>query len=206
MSAPGPYRLNNGENAGPIEFSFDGRMLRGIEGDTVASALLANGLRVVSRSFKFHRPRGIYSAGYEEPNALVQLDSGAESVPCARATLVPLSTGLTVSSEVGWPSVSFDALRAIDFVHPVFAAGFYNKTFVWPSWHVYEPLIRKLAGFGHAPTGPDPDRYEFAFGLARVTVTSLSPAPATGLPLGSSTRPRTSMVPSLPGLVGGGFP
>jgi sarcosine oxidase subunit alpha len=156
----GPYRLKLKENAAPIEFRFNGRLLRGIEGDTVASALLANGIRVVSRSFKFHRPRGVFSAGCEEPNALVQLHSGEHSVPCARATLIPLSAGLKVSSEAGWPNISFDALRSIDFVHSVFAAGFYTKTFMWPSWHVYEPIIRRLAGFGRVPTGPDPDRYE----------------------------------------------
>jgi sarcosine oxidase subunit alpha len=160
MSKRGPYRLKERADAAPVEFRFDGRSLRGIEGDTVASALLANGYQVVSRSFKYHRPRGIFSAGFEEPNALVQLHSGAHAVPCARATLVPLSAGLEVSSTAGWPSLSFDALRAIDFVHSVFAAGFYNKAFMWPSWHVYEPTIRKLAGFGHMPTGPDPDRYE----------------------------------------------
>ena len=160
MSGSGPYRLRLKENASPIEFCFDGRVIRGIEGDTVASALLANGFRVVSRSFKFHRPRGIFSAGYEEPNAIVQLSSGARSIPCARATLIPLIHGLEVSSEAGWPSVSFDVLRAIDFVHSVFAAGFYNKAFIWPSWRLYEPIIRNLAGFGRAPTGPDPDRYD----------------------------------------------
>jgi sarcosine oxidase subunit alpha len=160
MSGAGPYRLKGTADAGPVEFRFDGRVVRGIKGDTVASALLANGIRVVSRSFKFHRPRGIFSGGYEEPNALVQLHSGAHSIPCARATLIPLSAGLEVASEAGWPSVSFDVLRVIDFVHNVFAAGFYNKTFIWLSWHVYEPIIRKLAGFGRAPTGPDPDRYE----------------------------------------------
>jgi sarcosine oxidase, subunit alpha len=160
MSAPGPYRLRKGADSEFIEFRFNGRILRGVEGDTVASALLANGVRVVSRSFKFHRPRGIFSAGFEEPNAFVQLHSGARTIPCARATRVPLSVGLEVSSQGGWPSLSHDALRAIDFVHSVFAAGFYNKTFTWPSWHVYEPFIRKLAGFGRAPTGPDPDRYD----------------------------------------------
>jgi sarcosine oxidase subunit alpha len=159
VSAPGPYRLQNGE-AESVEFLFDGRVLRGIQGDTVASALLANGFRVVSRSFKYHRPRGIFSAGFEEPNALVQLNSGEHGIPCARATLVPLSSGLEVTSQVGWPSLSFDVLRAIDFVHSVFAAGFYNKAFIWPSWHFYEPIIRKLAGFGHAPSGADPDRYD----------------------------------------------
>lgn len=160
MSAPGPYRLKRSAAALPVEFRFNGRALQGIEGDTVASALLANGIRVVSRSFKFHRPRGIFSAGYEEPNALVQLHSGARAILSARATLVPLSAGLEVSSQAGWPSVSHDALRAIDCVHSIFAAGFYNKAFMWPSWHVYEPIIRKLAGFGRAPMGPDPDRYD----------------------------------------------
>ena len=160
MSARGPYRLEKGAQGAPVEFRFDGRALRGIEGDTVASALLANSYRIVSRSFKFHRPRGVFSAGVEEPNALVQLYSGARAIPCARATLVPICAGLEVFSQVGWPSVSLDALRAIDFVHSVFAAGFYNKTFMWPSWHVYEPIIRKLAGFGRAPLGSDPDRYD----------------------------------------------
>jgi sarcosine oxidase, subunit alpha len=160
MSAAGPYRLTTRADGAPIEFRFDGRVLRGVEGDTVASALLANGVRVVSRSFKFHRPRGIFSAGLEEPNAFVQLHSGARAIPRARATLVPLSAGLEVSSQVGWPGLSRDALRAIDFVPSVFAAGFYNKTFMWPSWRVYEPLIRRLAGLGCAPTGRDPDRYD----------------------------------------------
>src|ERR1700733_13300167 len=159
MSA-GPYRLRVAADAVPVKFRVDGQTICGVMGDTVASALLANGFRVVSRSFKFHRPRGIFSAGYEEPNALVQLNSGAYSIPCARATLIPIRSGLEVSSGTGWPSVSFDALRAIDFVHHLFAAGFYNKTFIWPSWHRYESIIRKLAGFGRAPTGPDPHRYE----------------------------------------------
>ena len=160
MSASGPYRLSSKRGAKAIAFRFDGRVLSGAEGDTVASALLANGIRIVSRSFKFHRPRGIYSAGFEEPNALVQLHSGARTIPSARATLVPLQHGLEVFSQSGWPSVSQDVLRAIDFVHPLFAAGFYNKAFIWPSWKTYEPIIRKLAGLGRAPTGPDPDRYE----------------------------------------------
>src|SRR5262249_12277068 len=131
-----------------------------MQGDTVASALLANGIRVVSRSFKYHRPRGIFSAGFEEPNALVQLHTGAHAIPCARATLAPVSANLQVFSGIGWPGRSHDLLRVLDFLHPLFAAGFYNKTFIWPSWRVYEPIIRKLAGLGHGPTEPDPDRYE----------------------------------------------
>jgi len=161
MSAAGPYRIGPAQwTSATVQFRFDGKPYSGIHGDTVASALLANGVRVVSRSFKFHRPRGIFSAGFEEPNALVQVHTGNRAIPCARATLVPLSAGLEVSSEPGWPSTSFDLLRAIDFVHPIFAAGFYNKTFMWPSWRTYEPIIRKLAGFGRAPAGPDPDRYD----------------------------------------------
>jgi sarcosine oxidase subunit alpha len=132
----------------------------GFAGDSLASALLANGVRVVGRSFKFHRPRGVFSAGIEEPHALVQIGSGARTVPSARATLAPLCEGLDARSQAGWPNVSFDALRALDFAAPLFAAGFYNKTFMWPSWHAYEPLIRRLAGLGRAPIEPDPDRYE----------------------------------------------
>src|SRR5215470_346225 len=123
MSTRGPYRLENRAPSSKVSFRFDGKPLTGVEGDTVASALLANGVRVVSRSFKFHRPRGIFSAGFEEPNALVQLHTGARAIPSARATLVPLSRALEVHSQSGWPSVSHDVLRAIDFVHPLFAAG-----------------------------------------------------------------------------------
>jgi sarcosine oxidase, subunit alpha len=160
MSPNGPYRVRKPAGVANIPFTFNGKKLYGIEGDTVASALLANGMRVVSRSFKYHRPRGIFSAGYEEPNSLVQIGSGSRAEPCARSTLIPLVQGLEVTAQSGWPSLDFDALRAIDFAHSMFAAGFYNKTFMWPNWHVYEPLIRKLAGFGRAPTGHDPDRYE----------------------------------------------
>src|SRR5271154_2942202 len=133
MSAPGPYRLKAHPNAAELEFRFDGRVLKGIDGDTVASALLANGVRVVSRSFKYHRPRGLFSAGYEEPNSLVQIGSGARAVPCARSTLIRLTEGLDVSVQSGWPSLNVDVLRGLDFVHSMFAAGFYNKTFMWPS-------------------------------------------------------------------------
>jgi sarcosine oxidase subunit alpha len=194
MSAPGPYRLAMRADAAPVEFRFDGRVLRGIESDTVASALLANGVRVVSRSFKFHRPRGIFSAGLEEPNALVQLHSGTRAIPCARATLVPLSAGLEVSSQAGWPSLSHDALRAIDVVHSVFAAGFYNKTFMWPSWHVYEPIIRSLAGFGRAPTGPDPDRYDTRHAHCEVLIIGGGAAGLEAARAASATSQRVILV------------
>jgi sarcosine oxidase subunit alpha len=160
MSPLGPFRLRKPPAVANIPFRFNGTNLYGIEGDTVASALLANGVRVVSRSFKYHRPRGIFSAGYEEPNSLIELNSGAHAIPCARSTLIRLTEGLEVNAQSGWPSLRFDVLRSIDFVHSIFAAGFYNKTFMWPSWHVFEPVIRRLAGFGRVPPGPDPDRYD----------------------------------------------
>jgi sarcosine oxidase subunit alpha len=132
----------------------------GVRGDTLASALLANGVRTVSRSFKFHRPRGIYTAGFEEPNALVQLGEGARTVPAARATVTDILPGLAARSLSGLPGVNFDLGRVLDFMKPLWAAGFYNKTFIWPGWHSYEGLIRRMAGLGAAPLARDPDRYE----------------------------------------------
>lgn len=143
-----------------LHFRFDGKPYMGMQGDTLASALLANGVRTVGRSFKFHRPRGVYTCGVEEPNALVQLESGARTTPAVRTTLVDLYEGLEAHAPSGWPSLGFDLGRALDFVAPLWAAGFYNKTFKWPSWHAYEWAVRRMAGFGHAPAEPDPDRYE----------------------------------------------
>jgi sarcosine oxidase subunit alpha len=144
----------------PVRFRFDGQPFAGFAGDTLASALLANGVRTIGRSFKFHRPRGVFSCGFEEPNALVQLDSGARAVPSARATLVELSEGLEAFSQSGWPNRRWDLGRMLDLTAPLWAAGFYNKTFIWPSWHAYEGLVRRMAGSGRAPPEPDPDRYE----------------------------------------------
>lgn len=163
MEAAGPYRLSVGgsiDRARAVRFQFDGRAMQGYEGDTLASALLANGVRVVSRSFKFHRPRGVYSCGIEEPNALVQLNSGATAIASARATMVDLHDGLEAFSQSGWPSVGGDVGRVLDFVAPLWAAGFYNKTFIWPNWDTYEGVIRRLGGLGRAPAELDPDRYE----------------------------------------------
>jgi len=144
----------------PIAFEFNGRPLQGYAGDTLASALLANGVRVVARSFKLHRPRGIFTAGVEESGGLVQLGEGARTLPAARVTLAEIEAGLVARSFSCWPRSSFDLGRLLDFTAPLWAAGFYNKTFMWPSWHHYEPLIRRMAGFGRAPPCPDPDRYE----------------------------------------------
>jgi sarcosine oxidase subunit alpha len=148
------------DRTGKITFRFNGRTYTGHPGDTLASALLANGVRTIARSFKFRRPRGIFSCGMEEPNALPQVGTGARAIPSARAPLAELTEGLEAHSQEGWPSVNFDIGRALDAVAPLWGAGFYNKTFIWPSWHTYEPVIRRMAGLGHAPSEPDPDRYE----------------------------------------------
>jgi sarcosine oxidase subunit alpha len=147
----------------PVSFRFDGKLYRGFAGDTLASALLANGVTLVGRSFKYHRPRGILSAGSEEPNALVELRSGAYREPNTRATMVEIFEGLEAWSQNRFPSLKFDALAVNGLLAPVFAAGFYYKTFMWPAsfWEkVYEPLIRRAAGLGRNAGVPDPDSYE----------------------------------------------
>ncbi|MBT3172044.1 MAG: FAD-dependent oxidoreductase, partial [Rhodospirillaceae bacterium] len=145
-----------------LRFHFNGKPYEGFAGDTLASALLANGVRVVARSFKYHRPRGIYSAGMEEPNALVQLGGGASSEPNLRATQVELFDGLEAASVNCWPSVNFDIWALNDRVSGLLPAGFYYKTFMWPKsfWHSYEKVIRKGAGLGTAPEMPDHNIYD----------------------------------------------
>ncbi|APX25673.1 MAG: sarcosine oxidase subunit alpha family protein [Rhodobacteraceae bacterium] len=146
-----------------LSFTFDGTRYEGHPGDTLASALLANGVRLVGRSFKYHRPRGIFTAGSEEPNALVTLGQGARAEPNTRATCVELFDGLTASSQNRWPSLGFDALAVNDALAPFFAAGFYYKTFMQPAafWEkFYEPMIRRAAGLGRLSTEPDPDAYD----------------------------------------------
>nr|WP_246350621.1 2Fe-2S iron-sulfur cluster-binding protein [Sphingobium boeckii] len=145
--------------AAEIGFRFNGSDYRGRAGDTLAAALIANGVVVVGRSFKYHRPRGIIGSGFAETNALVQLGTGAHTVPNAVATRVPLREGLAASSVNCWPSVGFDLGGLNDRFSRLLSAGFYYKTFIWPSWHLFEPIIRRLAGLGRAPTLPDPDRY-----------------------------------------------
>lgn len=158
-----PARLQSGgviDRRKPITFRFNGKTYRGYEGDNLASALLANGVDVFARSFKYHRPRGVFSAGEEEPCALVETGEGASRAPTCRAPMVPLTEGLVANSQTGWPSVDFDLGRVIDFTHGLWPAGFYNKTFKWPSWQSWEGLIRKSAGLGRPLTEPDPDHYE----------------------------------------------
>ncbi len=144
----------------PLRFSFDGRPLQGFAGDTLASALLANGLRLVGRSFKYHRPRGIYAAGLEEPNALVTVGRGEARCPNIQATAIPLSEGLEAWSQNRWPSLGLDLQALTGLAAPLTSAGFYYKTFMGPgqgtgAWMVYERFIRKAAGLGRPPKGSD---------------------------------------------------
>ncbi len=143
----------------PLTFRFEGETYRGFSGDTLASALLANGVSIVGRSFKLHRPRGVFAAGREDANALVQLEHGAWSEPNARATLVPLYDGLVAEGQNAWPAPGWDLLAALGLLKKVLPAGFYYKTFIWPNWKYWEGLVRRLAGLGRAPTAPDPQYY-----------------------------------------------
>ncbi len=162
---PQRARLTEGgriDRTRPLGFRFDGRRLQGYAGDSLASALLANGVTLVGRSFKYHRPRGILSAGPEEPNALVQLGEGGRTEPNLRATQVDLYDGLVAESQNRWPSLDVDFGSVNGLLAPLLPAGFYYKTFMWPRslWMTYEYFIRRMAGLGRAPASPDPDRYE----------------------------------------------
>jgi sarcosine oxidase subunit alpha len=166
----------------PVAFQFDGQNLQGYEGDTLASALLANDVHLVGRSFKYHRPRGIASAGSEEPNALVTVDRGPGRVtPNLRATQVELYDGLKATSQNRFPSLRFDLGSAAGMASPLLGAGFYYKTFKWPPsfWRrIYEPAIRAAAGLGRAPPDPDPDHYAQQYAHCDVLVIGGGP---TGL-------------------------
>ncbi len=148
------------DRARPLTFNFNGRVCVGFQGDTLASALLANDVRLLGRSFKLHRPRGVWSCGVEEPNAIVDVGAGARRTPNVRATLLPLSEGLSAASVNCWPGVGFDVGALTGAFAALLPAGFYYKTFKWPSWRLFEPAIRRMAGLGRAPTEPDPDHYE----------------------------------------------
>ena len=149
-----------------ISFKFNGTTYYGYKGDTLASALLANDIHLVGRSFKYHRPRGIMTAGSEEPNAIIQLHSNSSRTePNVRATEIEIYEGLEASSQNCWPSVNFDLGGVNNFLSPLLPAGFYYKTFMWPAsfWEKYEYFIRKSAGLGKSPTEPDPDIYEHRY-------------------------------------------
>jgi sarcosine oxidase, subunit alpha len=177
-----PFRLPAGgqiDRGRLLEFTFDGRRYEGHPGDTLASALLANGVRLVARSIKYHRPRGILAAGPEEPSALVQLETGGEAEPNLRATEIALYDGLAARSQNAWPRLGADLGAIAGPFSPLLAAGFYYKTFLWPqrAWQaVWEPLLRRLAGHGRAPAAPDPGRYVKTHAHCDVLVVGSGPA------------------------------
>ena len=176
------YRLTKGglvDRNIKISFTFNRKRYFGYKGDTLASALIANGVHLVGRSFKYHRPRGFFGAGVDEPNAKVQLYKGSKTEPNANATEIELVEGLVAKSQNCWPSVFFDVGAINNFLQRFFPAGFYYKTFMWPKnfWYkVYEPIIRRTAGLGIAPLKPDPDRYEHKFEFCDVLVVGSGPA------------------------------
>ena len=177
------FRLETGgrvDRGQPVQFSFDGKSYQGLAGDTLASALLANGVMLFGRSFKYHRPRGVMAAGSEEPNALISVDRGAgRFTPNLRATGVEIYPGLKAVSQNRWPSLKTDFGAINDRLGMFFPAGFYNKTFMWPRsfWDkVYEPAIRKMAGLGDAPTAEDPDHYEATYAHCDLLIVGAGPA------------------------------
>ncbi|SIQ22695.1 sarcosine oxidase subunit alpha [Paracoccus thiocyanatus] len=177
MTQTGPFRLPRGgrliDRAYQLPFRFDGRQMRGVAGDTLASALLANGQLMMGRSFKYHRPRGPIASGAEEPNALLGLGQGGRFEPNQRATTTPLVGGMVTASQNAWPSLNADIGAVNNWLYRFFPAGFYYKTFMHPRpfWkHVFEPIIRRSAGLGKAPTEADPDKYEQAYAHVDVVV------------------------------------
>jgi sarcosine oxidase subunit alpha len=174
---PGRGRIDRSK---PVRFTFDGSLYGGFHGDTLASALLANDVHLIGRSFKYHRPRGILSAGSEEPNALVGVDRGpGRFEPNTRATVLEIFDGLAAASQNRWPSLKRDIGALNDALSALFSAGFYYKTFMWPRsfWNkVYEPFIRGAAGLGKSPTMPDPDIYASRFAHCDVLVVGAGPA------------------------------
>jgi sarcosine oxidase, subunit alpha len=177
LRTPGGGRIDRTQR---VNFQFDGRSYGGFAGDTLASALLANGVHLVGRSFKYHRPRGFLAAGSEEPNGLVTVTRDAARVtPNLRATQVELYDGLIAESQNRWPSLQRDFGRINDALSAFFPAGFYYKTFMWPrkAWKsLYEPLIRRAAGLGRAPVHADPDRYAQRYAHCDVLIVGSGPA------------------------------
>jgi len=184
-----PEATGSGRPARQFSFTFNGRRLTGREGDTLSAALIANGVRLVGRSFKYHRPRGVVGYGAEEPNALVQLGSGAHSEPNIKATQIELFDGLQAQSQNCWPSVEFDLGALTGVLSPLLPAGFYYKTFMGPpfGWRHFEWAIRKVAGMGRAPELPDPDRYDHRHAHVEVLVIG---GGAAGLATASSAAAR----------------
>lgn len=177
----GPMRLPQGglvKRDTPLTFTFDGKSYKGLAGDTLASALLANGVHLVGRGFKYHRPRGIVSAGAEEPNALMQVGDDPRTEPNLKATQVELVDGLKARPQNAWPSLEFDVGAVNSLASRFLPSGFYYKTFMWPAsaWKTYEHFIRRAAGLGRSPSERDPDSYDKTFAHCDVLVVGGGPA------------------------------
>lgn len=176
------HRLISGgliDRSRPLPFTFDGKTMQGFEGDSLASALLANGRQLVGRSFKYHRPRGILTAGSAEPNALMAIGKGGRTEPNTRATMQELYAGLDARSQNRWPSLDFDIGALTGLISPFLGAGFYYKTFMWPAafWEkLYEPFIRRAAGLGKATYEADPDAYDKCWAHCDLLVIGAGPA------------------------------
>ena len=179
-----------------VEFTFDGRPCFGYRGDTLASALLAHGVRRFGRSFKYHRPRGVMAAGEEEPNALVTVGEGARAEPNLRATEVEVEPGMAVRSQNRWPSLAFDLGAVAGLAAPLLPAGFYYKTFMWPAsgWLFYERFLRRAAGLGRPPMAADPERYDRTYDFCDVLVVGGGPAGVAAALAASEAGARTIVV------------
>ena len=204
------YRLSIGgriDRSQLVTFSFDGATYSGFAGDTLASALLANGVTLFGRSFKYHRPRGLMAAGTEEPNALVSVTRGpGRFTPNLRATGVELHDGLVAVSQNRWPSLKTDFGAINDRLAVFFPAGFYNKTFMWPRsfWDkLYEPIIRRMAGLGDAPTQEDPDIYASTYAHCDLLIIGAGPAGIDAALAASATNKRVIIIDEQDELGGG---
>jgi len=176
---PAKHRLSTGDGINrnrPVRFWFDGKPYTGFEGDTIASALLASGVLLMGRSFKYHRPRGVIATGVQECNALLKLGSGPFQEPNVRATMQPIFEGLVAESQNCWPSVKWDLWSITGIFAKALPAGFYYKTFMWPSWHFWEGLIRKASGLGEVPNELDAQSYVKRHGHCDVLVVGSGPA------------------------------
>ncbi len=204
------YRLDSGgriDRSRTVSFSFDGKDYQGFAGDSLASALLANGVMLFGRSFKYHRPRGLMAAGSEEPNALVSVHRGpGRFTPNLRATGVEIHDGLIAVSQNRWPSLKRDFGAINDRLGMFFPAGFYNKTFMWPRsfWEkLYEPAIRKMAGLGDAPTEDDPDTYAATYAHCDVLIIGAGPAGMDAALESAATGKRVMLIDEQDELGGG---
>ncbi len=203
-----PNRLASGgriDRARQMTFRFDGKNYSGYAGDTLASALLANGVKLTGRSFKYHRPRGILSAGVEEPTGLVTLRSGGRREPNVPAPMAELYEGLESKSQNAWPSPNFDIMAVNNLFKPFLSAGFYYKTFMGPtkkSWMFFEPIIRKAAGLGAASTEPDLDRYEKVNAFCDVLIVGGGPAGLSAALAAGRAGARVTLADQMPQLGG----